>query len=442
MATVTAGDVQRVRGARRLRGTVRVPGDKSISHRALLFNALATGTARVRGFLDGADCRMTLAALRAMGVRIEEAGDTLLVHGVGLHGLTEPVDVLDCGNSGTTTRLLLGILAGQPFFAALTGDGSLRRRPMGRVTDPLRQMGARIDGRDSGNLLPLGVRGGGLRGIEYALPVASAQVKSCLLLAALFASGPTTLTGRTASRDHTERMLGAMGADLSESGGAIVLTPGASLAARDVEVPGDISSAAFWLVAGAAHPDAEITVENVGINPTRTGILDMLRLMGAEIEARNRRAVSGEPVADLTARSSRLHGAEIGGALIPRGIDELVVLAVAAAVAEGRTTVRDAAELRAKESDRIGTVVEGLRRFGARAEAREDGYTVEGPGVLLAETQESHDDHRLAMAWGIAALLAHDREETAIHGARAVDVSYPTFWQTLAQIAAAEAGEA
>ncbi|MGI8688254.1 MAG: 3-phosphoshikimate 1-carboxyvinyltransferase [Thermomicrobiales bacterium] len=428
-------DVQRVRGARRLRGTIRVPGDKSISHRALLFNALATGTAHVRGFLDGADCRTTLAALCAMGVQIEESGGTLTVQGAGIHGLTEPADILDCGNSGTTTRLLLGILAGQPFFTALTGDGSLRRRPMARVTDPLRHMGARIDGRADGTLLPLGVRGGNLHGIAYALPIASAQVKSSLLLAALFADGPTTLAGRTDSRDHTERMLRAMGADLVEADGVLTLTPGAPLTARDVDVPGDISSAAFWLVAGAAHPDAELTIEHVGVNPTRTGILDMLALMGAEIDVRNAREVSGEPVADLTVRSSRLRGAAIGGSLIPRGIDELVVLAVAAAMAAGRTVVRDAAELRVKESDRVATVVEGLRRFGARAEAADDGFVIEGPNVLLAEAQESHDDHRLAMAWAVAALIAHDREETAIHGASAADVSYPTFWQTVAQIA-------
>jgi 3-phosphoshikimate 1-carboxyvinyltransferase len=435
MTFMVVEDVQRVRGARRLRGTIRVPGDKSISHRALLFNALARGTARVRGFLDGADCRTTLAILRAMGVRIDETGETLTVHGVGLHALTEPANILDCANSGTTTRLLLGILAGQPFFTALTGDGSLRRRPMGRVTDPLRKMGARIDGREDGKLLPLGVRGGGLHGIEYALPVASAQVKSSLLLASLFADSPTTLAGRIDSRDHTERMLRAMGADLTETDGALTLTPGHDLTARDVEVPGDISSAAFWLVAGAAHPDAELTIEHVGVNPTRTGILDMLGLMGAEIEVRNAREVSGEPVADLTVRSSRLKGAEIGGSLIPRGIDELVVLAVAAAMAEGRTIVRDAAELRVKESDRVATVVEGLRRFGARAAAADDGFIIEGPNTLLAETQESHDDHRLAMTWAVAALIAQDREETAIHGAAAADVSYPTFWQTVAQIA-------
>ena len=435
MVATAVEDVQRVRGARRLRGTIRVPGDKSISHRALLFNALAEGTARVRGFLDGADCRTTLAALRAMGVRIDETGETLTVHGAGMHGLIEPTEILDCGNSGTTTRLLLGILAGQPFFTALTGDGSLRRRPMGRVTDPLRQMGARIDGREGGKLLPLGVRGGNLHGITYALPVASAQVKSSLLLAALFADSPTTLTGRIDSRDHTERMLRAMGANLVEADGALTLTPGSPLTARDVDVPGDISSAAFWLVAGAAHPDAELMIEHVGVNPTRTGILDMLGLMGAEIVVHNAREVSGEPVADLTVRSSRLKGAEIGGSLIPRGIDELVVVAVAAAMAEGRTVVRDAAELRVKESDRVATVVEGLRRFGARAEAADDGFVIEGPNALLAEDQESHGDHRLAMAWAVAALIAQDREETAIHGASVADVSYPTFWQTVAQIA-------
>jgi len=431
MAAVMETDSVQVRGARRLRGNVRVPGDKSLSHRALLFNALAEGTARVRGSLDGADCRTTLAALRAMGVCIEATGDDLTVHGAGLHGLREPLDVLDCGNSGTTTRLLLGILAGQPFFTALTGDGSLRRRPMGRVTEPLSRMGARFLGRGNDALLPLAVRGGALHGIEYALPVASAQVKSALLLAALFADSPTTLTGRTDSRDHTERMLRAMGAHITEQDGAITLTPGAPLVARDVDVPGDISSAAFWLVAGAAHPDAEITVTHVGVNPSRTGILDMLHLMGADVTMANVREVSGEPVADLTVRSSRLRGAEIGGALVPRGIDELVVLAIAATVAEGRTIVRDAAELRAKESDRITTVVEGLRRFGARAEARDDGYVIDGPNALIADALESHDDHRLAMTWAVAALLCPDGEATAIHGAHWADVSYPGFWETL-----------
>lgn len=431
MATMIAADNAQVRGARRLRGTIRVPGDKSLSHRALLFNALATGTAQVHGFLDGADCRTTLAALRAMGVEITETGETLTVHGVGLNGLREPADVLDCGNSGTTTRLLLGILAGQPFFAALTGDASLRRRPMARVTVPLARMGAHFSGRDGDTLLPLAVRGGALHGMEYALPVASAQIKSALLLAALFADSPTTLTGRTDSRDHTERMLRAMGAQITEHDGTITLTPGTPLIARDVDVPGDISSAAFWLVAGAAHPDAEITIANVGVNPSRTGILDMLHLMGADVTVANPREVSGEPVADLTVRSSHLVGAEIGGALIPRGIDELVVLAVAAAVAEGRTTVRDAAELRVKESDRVTAVVEGLRRLGVRAEARDDGFVIDGPNTLIADTLESHGDHRLAMAWGVAALLTPDGEATAIREASSADVSYPGFWATL-----------
>ncbi len=421
-----------IRSPKRLRGTIQVPGDKSISHRAVLFNSLAIGEATITHFLPGADCRSTIACMRALGVQIEHDGDTVHVIGRGLRGLQEASDVLDCGNSGTTLRLLTGILAGvDGMFAVLTGDASLRSRPQRRIVGPLRGLGATLDGRMQGERAPLMVRGTKLQGGAYELPIASAQVKSALLLAALSGTGALTLNGRTDGRDHSERMLAAMGVDIVTEGSIVRLTPpadGRELRAMSLEVPGDPSSATFWWVAAAIHPDAELTTTGVCLNPTRTGALDALRMMGADITVTNERIVGSEPVGDITVRTSRLHGAEIGGAIIPRLIDEIPVLAIAAACAHGDTLFRDAAELRAKETDRIATVADGLDSMGISVEPTADGMGITG-GKLHGATLHSHEDHRLAMAWAIAGLVATN--EVTIAGAEAVDVSYPGFWGSI-----------
>ena len=381
-----------VRPARRLRGTIAVPGDKSISHRAAMLNALADGEATVHNFLAGEDCLSTLSVLRELGVesKLDESGATpaLWIRGVACRGLVEPSAVLDCGNSGTTMRLMSGILAGQPFHSVLSGDASLRTRPMARVTGPLREMGARIDGREDGRFAPLSVRGGGLHGIRYRIPVASAQVKSSILLAGLFAEGETIVEELEPTRDHTERMLAAMGARIGREGPAVRLTPGDPLAPLSMRVPNDISAAAFWMVAAAVHPDAELRLTGVGMNPTRTGIVEVLRAMGADLSVEEERQVAGEPVADIVVRSSRLHGTRIDGEMIPRLIDEVPALAVAAAFAEGETEIRDASELRVKESDRIATTVSQLAALGVSISEHEDGMTVEG-GVACVEAARS-----------------------------------------------------
>lgn len=423
-----------LRAPQRLRGVIQVPGDKSISHRAVIFNAVAAGSARVSNFLAGADCLATIACVRALGVDVQRAGTELRITGVGLHGLCEPADVLDCGNSGTTLRLLAGLLAGRPLFAVLSGDASLRARPQRRIVAPLRALGAWLDGRDDGDRAPLAVRGATLSGGSYALPVASAQVKSALLLAGLTGSGPLTLTGKIASRDHSERMLQAMGVDLRLSPEQISLHPPTDPqlpAPLTLRVPGDPSSAAFWWVAAALHPDAELTTAGVCLNPTRTGALEVLRAMGAAITVSNERVEGSEPVGDVTVRSSQLRGTSIGGELIPRLIDEIPVLAVAAACAEGDTVIRDAQELRAKETDRIATVAAGLAALGVAVEPTADGMAIAGRGPRLVGAElASHGDHRLAMAWAVAALVA--RGETRVHDPEAVTVSYPGFWETLA----------
>lgn len=418
----------------RLRGTIEVPGDKSISHRAVLFNSLADGEAHISHFLPGADCRSTIACMRALGVTIDHQGDQVHVIGRGLRGLQEPEDLLDCGNSGTTLRLLTGILAGQEgMFAVLTGDASLRSRPQKRIVAPLRSLGAILDGRMGGERAPLSVRGARLQGGAYALPIASAQVKSALLLAALSGTGPLTLTGRTDGRDHTERMLAAMGVDIVTEGELVRLTPSSAgiPKAISLHVPGDPSSAAFWWVAAAIHPDAELTTVGVCLNPSRTGALEALRMMGADLTINNERMAGSEPVGDVTVRSSQLRGIEIGGAIIPRLIDEIPVLAIAAACATGDTLVRDAQELRAKETDRIATVASGLDAMGVSIEPTVDGMGISG-GRLTGTTLASHEDHRLAMAWAIAGLVA--KNGTIVTGAEAVDVSYPGFWETIQQI--------
>ena len=408
-----------------------MPGDKSISHRALILNAVAEGEATVSNLGPGADVRSTRRCLEALGVRIESQGGDgpVKVAGVGLRGPREPEGVLDCGNSGTSMRLLAGLLSGQPFLSLLTGDASLCSRPMKRIIEPLRTMGAQLWGRKGDTLPPLAIRGGNLRGIEYALPVASAQLKSCLLLAGLTADGPTAILEPQPSRDHTERMLRAQGADITTEGRLVTLRPGRTLAPISLEVPGDISSAAFWLVAAAIHPDAEIVVRDVGMNPGRTGVLEVLRDMGADLEVVSRGDRGGEPVADLVARSSRLRGVQVGGDIIPRLIDEIPILAVAAACAQGETRFTGAAELRAKETDRIRALGAELSRLGASVEELEDGLVVHGGQRLRGGRGESYADHRMAMALAIAGLVADDG--VAIHGAEAADVSYPLFWDHL-----------
>lgn len=426
---------QHVRHAKALSGTVRVPGDKSLSHRAAIFNAIAEGTAVIENFLAGADPLATVSCLRALGVEvvveIEEAWSArVTVHGVGLHGLREPADILNAENSGTTMRLLAGLLAGQPFLSILTGDASLRSRPMGRILQPLRQMGATVYGRDSDRLVPLVIRGGPLHGVHYRSPVASAQVKSSLLLAALYADSPTTVEEPALSRDHTERMLAAMGAAIRCEGRSVTAKPAvAPLSATSFCIPGDLSAAAFWMVAASLHPEAEIHLPGVGINPTRSGVIDVLRAMGADLELHGERLSGGEPVADITVRSARLHGTHIAGDLVPRAIDEIPVLALAGALADGETVIADAQELRVKESDRIAATAQALRKLGAVVEERPDGLWIKGDARLHGAYCDSAGDHRLAMTLAIAGLLAAG--ETVIARAESVAVSYPHFWEDL-----------
>jgi 3-phosphoshikimate 1-carboxyvinyltransferase len=428
-------DHRTVSSAQRLRGTIAVPGDKSISHRAVMFNAVAEGNARITNFLPGEDCLATIACMQALGVRIERDDDSVQVYGRGLRGLSAPASILDCGNSGTTIRLLTGLLAGQSFSSTLTGDESLRRRPMSRVIEPLRLMGAQIEAEDGSTRAPLTVYGRPLHGGEIELKIASAQVKSALLLAGLMADGPVTLTGRIDSRDHTERMLRAMGVDLNVEQDRITLYPPSHPVFPypvSLRVPGDPSSAAFWWVAAAIHPDAEITTTGICLNPTRTGALDALRAMGADIDIKNERNEGLEPVCDITVRSSTLKATTIAGDLIPRLIDEIPVLAVAAAFADGETVIRDAAELRAKETDRIAAVASELGRLGARVTPTEDGLIIRGGTRLTGAPVESYGDHRMAMALAVAALAASGT--THIADAASVAVSYPTFWSDLEQV--------
>ena len=421
-----------VQGGARLEATVVPPGDKSISHRAALLNAISDGQARVSNFCVGDDRASMLGCLRGLGVQIDESVsngiETFTINGMGVNGLSEPTDYLYSGNSGTTMRLVSGLLAAQPFFSVITGDSSLRRRPMKRILTPLSMMGARVMGRGGGSLAPLAFDGGGLSGIEYEMPVASAQLKSCILIAGLFAEGETSVIQPAESRDHTERMMDSMGANVDRDGLRIAVRP-SRLSSLDIQIPCDISGAAFWLVAGAAHPNARITVKGVGVNPTRTGVLDVLREMGAKISVENAREVGNEPSADLVAETSDLRGVEIGGDIIPRVIDELPVLAVAASQAEGQTVIRDAAELRVKESDRISATVSGLAALGAKIRETEDGMIIEGGSRLSGAAVESHGDHRIAMAMAVAGLIA--RGATTIGESEAADVSYPTFWDEL-----------
>jgi 3-phosphoshikimate 1-carboxyvinyltransferase len=424
-----------VRAARRIRGDLTVPGDKSISHRSAILNAIARGSATVENFQKGADCLATLRCLRALGVSWKWRNDTTLeITGAGRSGLTEPANVLDCRNSGTTIRLLSGLLSAQPFFSVLTGDSSLCSRPMSRVTDPLRSMGAGIQGRDGGRLPPLAIHGGALKGTRYTMPVASAQVKSALILAGLYADGETVITEPAPTRDHTELMLAAMGARVTfgESPEVSVQPLDDELTPLSLRVPGDISAAAPWLVLGAVHPDAEIRISGVCVNPTRTGILDALGMMGADITLQEERTWGAEPVADIVVRSSRLRGVTIDGDLVPRAIDELPLLALAGALADGETVIRDAEELRVKESDRIATTADGLRKLGAEVEEQPDGLQVRGSSRLKGARVSSYGDHRLAMLLAVAGAVADG--ESVISKADAVAVSYPWFWDDLSAL--------
>ena len=419
-----------------LQGEIEIPGDKSISHRALMLGALAEGETTIRGLLLGEDPRSTANCFRAMGAEISPLNTTeVKVRGVGIGNLKEPEDVLDAGNSGTTLRLMLGILASHPNrFFAVTGDSSLRSRPMSRVVKPLQQMGAKIWGRNNNSLAPLGVKGKQLTPIHYHSPIASAQVKSCILLAGLLTEGKTIVTEPALSRDHSERMLRAFGAEVEvdpTTNSAAVIGP-AKLKGQQVIVPGDISSAAFWLVAGAIVPDSELLVKNVGVNPTRIGILQALQEMEANIELKNQREVAGEPVADILVRHSNLKGCTIAGAIIPRLIDEIPILAVAAVFAQGKTIIKDAAELRVKESDRLAVMATELNSLGAKITEFEDGLEITGGTPLTGTEVSSYKDHRITMSLAIAALNAQGK--TTIAGAEAAAISYPNFVATLQRV--------
>ncbi len=413
-----------------LRGEVSVPGDKSISHRSIMFGSLAEGTTRISGFLMGEDNLSTWKAFESMGVTISQTGiDALEIKGVGLNGLKEPGDVLDCGNSGTTMRLMTGLLAGQNFFSVLTGDKYLRKRPMKRVVTPLAAMGAQIWGRDGGEKAPLAIQGGALTPTTYASPVSSAQVKSAVLLAGLSVDGETTVTEPHLSRDHSERMLSCFGAEVRPFEGGVSLTGRPRLLGQEVVVPGDVSSAAFFMVAGLITPGAELLIRNVGINPTRSGIIDILVAMGGQMEMLDIREQSGEPVADVLVRHSQLKGIEICGDMVPRAIDEFPVISVAAALAEGTTTIRDAEELRVKETDRIDAMVSELGKLGGQVEGRPDGMVITGVEQLNGGTVTSHGDHRIAMSLAVAALSA--RDSVTIQDAACTETSFPGFWDLL-----------
>jgi 3-phosphoshikimate 1-carboxyvinyltransferase len=429
--------IKTIRICQRLQGEVVLPGDKSISHRAAILNSLAKGKAEIDNFAPGADCLSTVRCLKALGVKIGRRGSrdspTLLVSGTGKDGLKEAGNVLDAQNSATTMRLLGGLLASQPFLSVITGDASLRNRPMGRLIEPLRLMGAEIWGRGQDSFAPLVIKGRGLSGIDFALPIPSAQIKSAILLAGLFAHGDTVLHEKTRSRDHTERMLKQMGVSLQSQGTSISLFPlSSSLTRLNLRVPGDISSAAYFMVSAAIHPSARILISDCGINPTRTGIIDVLLAMGVRLRIESERLEAGEPLADIVVESSELKGIEVGGDIIPRLIDEIPVLAVAACVARGKTVIRDAGELRVKESDRIATAAAELSRLGARIEPLPDGMVIHGGRPLWGTEVDSHLDHRLAMSLAVAGLVA--KGETAIKRANVAQVSYPAFWQALQQV--------
>jgi len=420
---------------KRFKGEFSPPPDKSISHRAVIFSSLSKGRSSIRNFLEADDPRSTIQAFRALGVAIEEKHNDILIEGRGLNGLREPTDVIDCGNSGTTMRLLSGVLAGSRFFSVLNGDHSLRSRPMRRVIDPLTQMGAEIKGRDGNKYPPLAIIGKALQPIRYSLPVASAQVKSAILLAGLYAEGETELVEPSKSRDHTERMLPAFGAYVKTDGLNIRIRGGATLKGGELTVPGDFSSAAFFLVGALLIGNSDVTIHGVGVNPTRTGLLHVLEAMGAEIEMNNMRTVSGEPVADIHCKGiQNLKATEVTKAQVPSLIDEFPILCVAATRAEGTTTIRGAEELRVKESDRIRSMATELGKLGVHVEEFSDGLSIEGMSPLKGAELESHGDHRIAMALSIAALIADG--STTLNGISSVNISFPGFFTLLRNLTA------
>ena len=413
----------------KLRGEITVPGDKSISHRSVMLGSIAKGDTKISGFLTGEDCLSTIDCFKKLGIDIEVNGTDVTVHGKGLKGLSAPAETLDVGNSGTTLRLMSGILSAQPFTTRLTGDSSIQKRPMGRVASPLGLMGAKITSENEKMTAPLTIEGQRLHGIDYTLPVASAQVKSALILAGLYADGETRITEPEATRDHTEIMLNYLGADIRKEGDTIVVRPAAELTGKDITVPGDISSAAYFIAAALISKDSEVLIKNVGVNPTRTGIITAFKAMGGNIELTNERTVCGEPVADILVRSSRLHGVVIKGAIIPKLIDEIPVIAAAACYASGETVIADAAELRVKESDRIKTMAAELGRMGATVIQTDDGMIILGGIPLHGAVCESYNDHRVAMSVAVAALGA--KGETQIKDCGCVDISFPGYFDAL-----------
>lgn len=418
-----------IKPAGSLKGEIHIPGDKSISHRSVMFGALADGLTEVTHFLQGADCLSTISCFQKLGIAIENTKDRILIHGKGLHGLRPSASMLDVGNSGTTVRLLSGILAGQPFSSALTGDASIQKRPMKRIITPLREMGADLFAVNGNDCAPLTINGSKLHGIDYISPVASAQVKSCVLLAGLYADGSTSVTEPYLSRNHTERMLASFGADISSHGTTAVIHPNPVLTGQKIDVPGDISSAAYFLAAALLVPNSEVLIHNVGINPTRDGILRASASMHANITKLNEHTISGEPVCDLLVKSGSLTGTVVEGDLIPALIDEIPILAVMAAFANGTTIIKDAAELKVKESNRINTIVTNLKNMGADVTATEDGMIIQGGKPLHHAVIDSHDDHRIAMSFAVAALCAEGGAE--IENAECVNISYPKFYQDL-----------
>jgi 3-phosphoshikimate 1-carboxyvinyltransferase len=422
-----------IQPSRGMKGEIVLPGDKSLSHRSVLIGAIAEGDTVINGFLTGEDTLNTAKAVRAMGIPVDGMGSShLVVRGQGLDGLREPSGVLDLGNSGTGMRLIAGLLAAQDFFSVLTGDQYLRKRPMARIVEPLRRMGAAIDGRSNGKLAPLSIRGSGrgTKAIDFASPVASAQVKSAVLLAGLYADGETAVTEPSKSRDHTERMLRFFGVDVHEQGLRVSVRGRQALRPRGpVEIPADISSAAFFLVAACIVPGSDLLIRNVGVNPTRTGVIDVLRAMGANITLENGREQAGEPVADIHVRQSRLRAVEMAGDVIPRAIDEIPILSVAGAFAEGTTTIRDAQELRVKESDRIATMAAELRKMGVPIREFPDGMEIAGGGALTGTVCESHGDHRIAMSMAVAGLGATGT--TVIRDTEWIETSFPGFERLL-----------
>jgi 3-phosphoshikimate 1-carboxyvinyltransferase len=418
-----------IKSCARLQGTIAVPGDKSISHRAVMLGALATGVTEIHNFLMAEDCLTTIKCLEALGTTVKYENNVVTVQGKGLFGFQEPEDVLDCGNSGTTTRLMMGILAGQPFSSTIIGDESLRSRPMGRVITPLSQMGANFIGRKNNTLLPITVRGQQLKALTYNTPVASAQLKSAILLAGLYADGITTVREPVQSRNHTELMLRFFDANIETDGLTTTIMGQPLLKGGKVIVPGDISSAAFIMVAAAIVPDSDVIISNVGINPTRDGVIEVLQAMGADITVYNLRQQSGEPIADLRIRGGLLKGIDIGGDIIPRLIDEIPILAVAASVAQGKTTFKDAAELRLKETDRIVVMAQELTKFGVKVEETPDGMVITGGKPLMGTVCSSYGDHRIAMALAIVGLVASG--QTKIMGADSINISFPGFRNVL-----------